>query len=205
MAQNVKPGLRERKRIETRTRIAEEAVRLVSEHGIPSTTVDEIADAAGVSRATFFRYFESKELAIATGLSEVAVFVITATIAEQPPELGPLEAVRASHAALAHTFDDNRQMFLEQALLSRSSPAMQAWTLHFYVEWERAIAEVIAPRFDDLRPDDPRPRMVGAMNMAAARLACDEWVAGDGRGDLPEMIQRYLAPFDMPARALVDA
>ena len=53
------PGgsLRERKRSETRRRIAEEAVRLVSAQGIPSTTVDQIADAAGVGRATFFRYY----------------------------------------------------------------------------------------------------------------------------------------------------
>lgn len=189
-------SLRERKRSETRRRIAEEAVRLVSVQGIPSTTVDQIAGAAGVGRATFFRYFESKELAIATGLSEVAVFVFSKVLSGLPPELGPLEAVRAAHDELASTFAANRRMYLEQAMLSRSSPAMFAWTLHFYVDWEIAIADSIAPRFADLVPGDPRPRMIGAMSMAAARLACDEWVADGGTGDLPSLMQTYLASLE---------
>ena len=53
-------GVRERKRLETRARIADAAAQLASEHGIADTTVDEIAVAAGVGRATFFRYFESR-------------------------------------------------------------------------------------------------------------------------------------------------
>ncbi len=194
-------GLRERKRTETRRRIAEEAVRLVSAQGIPATTVEQIADAAGVGRATFFRYYESKELAIATGLSEVAVYVFSAVLDDLPSDLGPLEAVRAAHESLAHTFDADRQMYLEQALLSRSSPAMFAWTLHFYVDWEIAIANSVAARFDDLVPGDPRPRMVGAMAMAAARLACDEWVADGGTGHLPTIMVRHLAALELPARS----
>jgi len=78
-------------------------------------------------------------------------------------------------------------------MLSRSAPAMFAWTLHLYVDWEIAIAEAVAPRFADLADDDPRPRMLGAMTMAAARLACDVWVDGGGTGDLPKLTQQYLA------------
>lgn len=192
MAQDHRPGLRERKRVETRRRIADEAARLVAAQGIPATTVDQIADAAGVGRATFFRYFDSKEQAVATGLSEVAVYVFASVLSEVPDALGPLEAVRATHAVLARTFEASRDEFLAQARLSRSSLAMQAWTLLLYVEWEVAIAELIAPRFPDLAPDDPRPRMIGVMTMAAVRLACDEWVADRGAGDLPELIRRHL-------------
>lgn len=204
MAQKVAPGLRERKRVETRRRIADAAVRLSSERGIPSTTVDEIADAAGVGRATFFRYFESKELAIATGLSEVAVFVLISVLSDLPPELGPLDAVRASHAAIGRQYDPDFDELLEQAQLSTSSPAMQAWTLRLYVEWEAAIADAIAPRFDDLVPNDPRPRMIGAMNMAAIRLARDEWIAADGHADLLGLVQKYLAAIEVPSPTHVE-
>ena len=76
---------------------------------------------------------------------------------------------------------------------------MFAWTLHLYVDWEIAIAAAIAPRFDDLVPGDPRPRMVGALSMAAARLACDVWVADGGAGDLPDLIQQHLAAIDLGA------
>jgi AcrR family transcriptional regulator len=196
---------RAHKRAETRRRIAEEAARLASVQGIASTTVDQIADAAAVGRATFFRYFESKELAVATGLSEVGILVFAAVLGEQPAELGPLEAVRAAQAALAETFEDHRGEFLDQALLSRSSAAMQAWTLQLYVEWEAAIADAIAPRFADLAPGDPRPRMVGALTMAAVRLACDRWVTDGARSDLPTLIRTHLDAVEVPTRQTTGA
>jgi AcrR family transcriptional regulator len=192
-------GRRERKRTETRLRIASTAARLASERGIAQTTVDEIAAAAGIGRATFFRYFDSKELAMATGLSEVGVHVLSDVLAEVPAALGPLDAIRAAYEVLGKHFDEQRTMFLEQAQLSRSSTVMFAWTLHLYVDWETAIAEAVAPRFDDLRPDDPRPRMLGALTMAAARLACDVWVAEGGAGDLPALIQQYLDAIQVPS------
>lgn len=186
-------GTRERKRIETSARITEAASRLATERGIARTTIDDIAAEAGIGRATFFRYFESKELAIATGLSDVGVHVLADVIAGVDRDLGPLDAVRAAYAKLGEDFDALRGMFLEQAQLSRSSKVLFAWTLHLYVDWENAIADAIAPRFADLAPGDPRPRMVGAMTMAAARLACDVWVDDDGRGDLPALIQQHLS------------
>jgi AcrR family transcriptional regulator len=54
-------GLRERKKAATRLAIHEAGMRLFDEHGFGGTTVDGIADAAGVSRATVFTYFPTKE------------------------------------------------------------------------------------------------------------------------------------------------
>ncbi|MCW2857796.1 MAG: TetR family transcriptional regulator [Marmoricola sp.] len=185
-------GLREQKRSATQRRIADAAARLAVEQGVASTSVDAIAAAAGVGRATFFRYFDSKELAVATGFSDAGAWILAGVIADVDPRLGPLEAIRAAYAVLGENFDSQREMFLEQARLSRSSASMFAWTLYLYGDWEVAIAEAIAPRFVDLAVDDPRPRMLGAVTMAAARLACDVWVADDGRGDLPALIQQHL-------------
>jgi AcrR family transcriptional regulator len=190
-------GRRERKRTETQQRIAGTAARLATERGIAATTVDDIAAEAEIGRATFFRYFDSKELAIATGLSDVGAHVLADVIAEMPAELDPLEAVRAAYAHLGENFDELRAMFLEQAELSRSSSVLFAWTLHLYVDWETAIAEAVAPRFNSLAVDDPRPRMVGAMTMSAARLACDVWVADGGCGDLPALTQKYLGALQL--------
>ncbi|MBI9113543.1 TetR/AcrR family transcriptional regulator [Sanguibacter suaedae] len=58
------PGLRERKRAETRLRLEQAAVELVQRDGLERLTVDAIAARADVSSRTFFNYFDSKEDAI---------------------------------------------------------------------------------------------------------------------------------------------
>ncbi|MDO5753536.1 TetR/AcrR family transcriptional regulator [Arthrobacter sp.] len=57
-------SLRERNRLDTWALIHDQASNLACEHGLAKTTVEAIADAAGVSKRTFFNYFPTKEDAI---------------------------------------------------------------------------------------------------------------------------------------------
>ncbi|MGI5157638.1 helix-turn-helix domain-containing protein [Microbispora sp. CA-102843] len=54
-------GARERNKRETHARILQAAKVLYAERGVTGTTADDLAEAAGVSRATFFNYFRSKD------------------------------------------------------------------------------------------------------------------------------------------------
>ncbi len=56
--------LRERKRAETRAKLADAALELVLRDGLETVTVEQISDRAGVSRRTFFNYFDSKDDAL---------------------------------------------------------------------------------------------------------------------------------------------
>ena len=78
-------GLRVRKRQRTRERIATAAAQLVSANGLSTTTADQIAEEADVARATFFRYFESKEYAVAEGFTATWIAAITDALRRQPP------------------------------------------------------------------------------------------------------------------------
>jgi AcrR family transcriptional regulator len=180
-----------RKRQVTRDRIASCAARLVAETGLSGTTVERIAAEADVGRATFFRYFSSKEDAVADGMTRHWLDVITAQIACQPPQLSAMGAVVAAFGELGDDFDAIRQQVHDLATLTRSSPVLNAWTLQIYVGYESAIADLVAPRLPDLRADDPRPRLIGAMAMASVRIALDDWLR-DG-GSLPQRVHTALS------------
>src|SRR5580658_2288546 len=89
------PGLRERKKARTRAAIRQHALRLILRQGYAATTVEQIAEAAEVSPATFFRYFPTKEDVV---LQDDFDILAIAEMDAQPPELGPIEAFRAAAA-----------------------------------------------------------------------------------------------------------
>ena len=188
------PGLRERKRRATHQRIADEAARLARQKGLDGTTIDEIAAAAQVARATFFRYFDAKETAVAEGFSIPWLTLIVDNLEVQPAELSALDAVRETFTGFAEAFTPEvRKVVLQQVALLQGSAALTAWTLALYVRFEIAIAETVAHRFGDLRPDDPRPRMVGALTMSAVRISLDTWLASGATNDLAALLRDALS------------
>jgi len=175
--QNPRESLTVRKQKATRARIAAAAAQSVAENGLAGATIEQIAAAAEIGRATFFRYFSSKEDAVAEGMTTHWLDLITAAIAQQPAELSVTEAVVGAFADLGDGFDAISGQVRELAELTRSSPVLSAWTLQIYLRYETAIADLVAPRLVNPVPDDPRPRLLGALAMASIRIALDDWLA----------------------------
>ncbi|BBX06732.1 TetR family transcriptional regulator [Mycolicibacterium aichiense] len=181
-------SLRVRKRQRTRERIATAAAQLVMQNGLSATTVEQIAEAADVARATFFRYFESKEYAVAEGFTSTWIAAITDALRRQPAELSVNDALSAAFAELTPGFSAVESSIAEIERQTRDSLTLRAWTLLCYLTFEVAIAEAIAPRLPDLTVDDPRPRLIGALAMASVRISIDDWLR-DG-GSLSDRISR---------------
>ncbi|TGD84296.1 TetR family transcriptional regulator [Mycolicibacterium sp. CH28] len=181
-------SLRVRKRARTRERIAAAAAHLVMRDGLAATTADRIAQEADIARATFFRYFESKEYAVAEGFTATWTAAITDSLRRQPPELSAIDALTAAFRELAAGFEAIQGEIAEIERQTRDSLTLRAWTLLCYLNFETAIAEVIAPRLPDLTVDDPRPRLIGALAMASVRIGIDDWLR-DG-GSLSDRIAR---------------
>ena len=55
-------GIRERKKADTRRALVDAASELFAERGVQATTMDDIAEAAGMSRTSVFNYFGHKEM-----------------------------------------------------------------------------------------------------------------------------------------------
>src|ERR1700743_1245296 len=88
--------LRSRARENGRVQIAEVAFKVFAERGFDQVTATEVAEAAGISRASFFRYFESKEDAVFVAQEEMGVNVAAALRARPDGE----DAWTALRAAL---------------------------------------------------------------------------------------------------------
>ena len=86
-------SLLQRKQEVVRVALAAAAEELFLARGFEQTTVEQIAGAAGVSRRTFFRYFESKEDVLAEHAERFGERLFAA-LAARPPGEPPLLAIR---------------------------------------------------------------------------------------------------------------
>lgn len=64
-------SLRERQKLQTRTHLLETSARLIGERGYTESTIEDIARAAGMSRATLYSYFPSKEAIVRALVEEL--------------------------------------------------------------------------------------------------------------------------------------
>ncbi len=85
---------RERKKLETRQRILEVAGDLLASQGFQSTTLDQIAEGADVSRATFYNYFPNKDVLLQE-IAEIEMADIGGLLAKESEHLaGPLAMIK---------------------------------------------------------------------------------------------------------------
>ncbi|WP_144760986.1 TetR/AcrR family transcriptional regulator [Curtobacterium sp. 9128] len=119
-------GLRDRKRIETRTRIAESARTLALEQDIDRTTIEQIAARADISPRTFFNYFESKEDAVLghteLDLSAEALEAHLRTVAGEPAAQA---VVDLAFLVFGDTFGDERHRNERKELIVRFPQLMR--------------------------------------------------------------------------------
>jgi len=127
-------GLRARKKERIRSTIQKEALRLFLEQGFEQTTVEQIAEAAGVSQATFYRYYTSKEDSVVTdGFDPIFI----ASILERPADEPLIESIRAIMMdVLAEYLERDRELLIARHQLTKETPALQ---VAFYLEQERSL------------------------------------------------------------------
>jgi AcrR family transcriptional regulator len=91
-ANHTRPPLRERKRRRTREHIVAVAYDLFGERGYAAVTVDDIVEAAEVSRSTFFRYFGDKQEVVFSQQQQIHDSVATAESTRGPADPADLHS-----------------------------------------------------------------------------------------------------------------
>ena len=186
-------GLRERKKARTRAAIRQHALRLFSEQGYQATTVEQIAAAAEVSPSTFVRYFPTKEDVV---LRDDLDTRMLEAFAKQPPDLAPVQAIRAAtkDALTAFGADDMRQI-RDATALTLTVPEVRARAMDEFARTMEVIAEAIAKRADRSPSDLPVRALAGAVVgvIMSVTLPWSDWTSESATDDMFARIDEALA------------
>ncbi|MFI9813767.1 TetR/AcrR family transcriptional regulator [Saccharothrix variisporea] len=179
-------SLRERKKAETRQRIADVGTALFVARGFDNVTIAEVADAAGVSKVTVFNYFPRKEDIFFDRVPE-AKALLTDALRDRAPDETPVAALRRLFVRLAvehHPlggFDARYPAFWRTLL---GSPALRARAREAFDEVQDHLATLLA------EAGTPDPTLTAALVLAAQRAA---YTAGFTRVLAGEDVDRVTA------------
>jgi AcrR family transcriptional regulator len=167
-------GLRERHKQSTRRSLEDAALRLFADRGYDATTIEAIADEAGVSPRTFFRYFTAKDEVLDMGWQqrrEQLAELVDAAPAEDDDHAAAARVL----VAMAESFEPERERVLLRARALRSSPALRGRNADTAAAWEHTLADGLARRRGLAEPD-VRARSVAAAYTAVWRTALGDWL-----------------------------
>jgi AcrR family transcriptional regulator len=179
------PGLRERKRRQTRERLTRMAMTLFLDRGFEATTLDDIAAAADISRRSFFHYFASKE-DVVFAWQEESTAALIAAVAARPASESMLTAAENAISAMIGQLDPGEA--LAMARLKRDNPVLQARDLVKYEKLERALAEALGKRAGH-KTERLQARLVAMIATGAMRIGGEFWAA-EGAREKPEALAK---------------
>ena len=174
----------------TERALQQAALDLFAKNGYDETTTDEIAERAGVSPRTFFRYFPTKESVLFVG--EYGWFQsFTEQFLAQPKSLSDIEAVRATLLALAPRLVPGRQALNLYFKAVASSPTLRGGVLDRQQEDIRTLAAAVATR-RGLAEADEGCALLAQVVLVTYRRAITRWLAGKAGVEPGEVISDEL-------------
>jgi TetR/AcrR family transcriptional regulator, regulator of mycofactocin system len=169
------------------------ALEIFAERGFEATTVDDIAQVAGIGRRTFFRYFASKN-DVAWGEFDLHLERMRTALAATAPDVAVGEALRREILAF-NTFPAEQAGWHRRrmALILRT-PALQAHSTLRYATWRSVVAEFVADRTGE--PVAALfPQAVAAALLGLAVAAYEQWLAAAEDAELAPVLDAALRLF----------
>ncbi|MBB4239258.1 TetR family transcriptional regulator [Rhizobium esperanzae] len=183
-------GRRERKRRQTRERIEQAAMTLFLQRGFEATTIEDITEAADVSKRSFFDYFPSKEEVVFAWQDSFADRLM-AEIAARPAEEPSIAAVEAAITATVIASIDERGLALAE--LIHRTPALKARDQLKYARLEQALAEALLLRTGNAPAERSRMRVLAAVVIGALRVGGEVWRERPPGASLQDFAREILA------------
>ncbi len=176
----------ERRRRLLRDDIGRLAIDLFAARGFDEVTVDDIAEAAGISQRTFFRYFASKDAIVLDFARRVDRRLVDAFDA-RPSGEGAFTALRNAFRITSHVEPADRARVVQLARILGRTPELQALAHGESMVDTTGLVGRAAARMG-VAPTDRRARVLVAAASAVAAVEFQRWADAGGRGDPSEAI-----------------
>lgn len=181
-------SLNERKQALVRDTIWEAAIDLFAEKGFDETTIDDIAAAAGTSRRSVFRYFESKSDFMAQAIVAYGSS-LTDAIRSCPSSYSPAEVLRHTLLEVARTSASNPRSKKVMEIGAKYPAARQAQIARL-AEIQDQVAEAFAERFKRGK-NRTMARVLAALTHSLLGVTFQNW-AESGEGDIARTLDHVL-------------
>jgi AcrR family transcriptional regulator len=187
-------GARQLARRAVSTQVAEMAVDLFSDRGYAQTTVDDICQVAGISRTTFFRYFQSKEDVLLRDYLYLDHSLLAALLA-RPENETPWQAIRRALDPLIEQYTADSTRTLRSAKLFLSTPSLVTFHREKLARWGQVLVPELARRIraDPSDATDPRPAALISAAFACLDVALIAWATADGATPIARILDQAMS------------
>jgi mycofactocin system transcriptional regulator len=171
--------------VTTHDELCQIGLHLFVTQGFDNTSVDDIAAQAGISRRTFFRYYESKA-DVVWGNFDDALSGLKSNFTGIADSVPLMDALRQAVVAFNLLAPDQIAPHRARMQLILSVPALTARSSIRYTQWRAVVEEFAALRLN-LPVDHLIPRSIGHTALGAALAAHEQWLQ-DETADLSALL-----------------
>ena len=166
------------------------ALRLFTEKGIDNVNMDDVAEAAGISRSNLFRIFTSKSAVVWGGMHLCNVEL--AKKLEANPETDIVRLLHTSWVEAMHLLDDSLETVRLRLKLIASSPEIYGWG-HGQLEEARGVIE---KKVSELTDDPMRPRVLSSALISVSMAILVWWAETDDPRTPSEVLDAGFSDFE---------
>ena len=156
---------------DARARLEKAALVLFKEHGFAQTTAAEIAERAGLTERTFFRYFADKREVLFSGAGVMREQLVAA-LERAPAVLSPIDAVGCAIEATAAMFEQRRDLARKRRAIISENPELQERERIKLASLASALTEALHRR----GAGDPAATLAAELGITVFRIAFERWI-----------------------------
>jgi AcrR family transcriptional regulator len=169
---------------DARGRLEDAALALYGEGGFDQTTVAEIAERAGLTERTFFRYFTDKREVLFWGAGRLQETLVNAVVGA-PDSVAPIDAIIAALEAAGGVFEERRAHSVKRQAVIAANAELQERELIKLAKLAAAVAGALRKR--GVR--EPTASLAAEAGITVFKIAFERWIHDKSRRGLPQHIR----------------